>query len=76
MRREHQRQHAHDDPLVSHLDAQYGGRVPHGLIEARVTPLCSGPVAGQDRLSSEHLARSEVASLAARAPRTGDRGRR
>jgi hypothetical protein len=76
MRRDHHRQHEHEDPLVSHLDAQFGGRVPHGLIEARVSTLCSDPSPGQDRLSSEHLARAEVASLAARGPRTGGRGRR
>ena len=76
MRRDHHRQHEREDPLVSHLDAQFGGRVPHGLIEARVSTLCSDPPAGQDRLSSEHLARAEVASLAARGPRTGGRGRR
>ncbi len=76
MRRDHHRQHEHEDPLVSHLDAEYGGRVPHGLIEARVTALCSDPVAGQDRLSSEHLARAEIASLAARGTGTRGRGRR
>ena len=76
MRRDHHRQHEREDPLVSHLDAQYGGRVPHGLIEARVSTLCSDPPAGQDRLSSEHLARAEVASLAARGLRPGGRGRR
>jgi hypothetical protein len=75
MRRDHHRQHEHEDPLVSHLDTQYGGRVPHGLIEACVSTLCSDPSPGQDRLSSEHLARAEVASLAARGRSTGGRGR-
>ena len=71
MRRNHHPPHAHQDRLVSHLDAEYGGRAPHGLIEARVTALCSDPVAEQDRLSSEHLARPEFASLAARGAGTG-----
>ena len=74
MRRDHHRQHEREDPLVSHLDAEYGARVPHGLIEARVARLCSDLPAGQDRLSSEHLARAEVAGLAARtAPGSGRR---
>ena len=76
MRRDHHRHHQHEDPLLSQLDAEFGGRVPHGLIEARVSTLCSDPPPGQDRLSSEHLARSEVASLAARGARTGGRRRR
>ena len=76
MRRDHYPHRTHEDPLVSHLEAEYGRQVPHGVIEARVSTLCSDPPSGQDRLSSEHLARSEVASLAARGPRSGSRGRR
>jgi hypothetical protein len=78
MRRDHHRQHQHqhEDPLVGQLRAEYGGRVASGLIEARVATLCSGAARGQDPLSSEHLARAEVASLAATASRAHSRGRR
>lgn len=78
MRRDHHhnQQHLHEDPLVGHLTAEYGEQLPTGLIEARVATLCSGAPHGQDRLSAEHLARSEVASLAAAGPRSPQRGRR
>ena len=75
MRRDHYPRHGREDPLVHHLSAEYGGRVPHGLIEARVALLCDA-VPGQDRLSAEHLARSEVAGLAARPAPNGGRRRR
>ncbi len=76
MRREHHQQHHREDPLAGQLRAEYGGRVAHGLIEARVAALSSGAGNGRDRLSSEHLARAEVASLAAAGPRLHLRGRR
>lgn len=77
MRRDHHhsQQHLHQDPLLGHLTAEYGDRVATGLIEARVATLCSDAPHGQDRLSAEHLARSEVASLAA-APQSRQRDRR
>lgn len=76
MRRDHHhsQQHLHEDPLLGHLTAEYGERVATGLIEARVATLLSEAPHGQDRLSAEHVARSEVASLAA-APRPRQRGR-
>ena len=76
MRRDHRPHHSHEDPLVGDLTAVYGERVAPGLIEARVARLCSGAAHGQDRLSAEHLARSEVASLAATGPRSQRRAQR
>ena len=76
MRRDHRQHRPHEDPLFGHLTAEYGERVGSGLIEARVTKLCSDLAYGQDRLSAEHLARSEIASLAATGPRSQQRGRR
>lgn len=83
MRRDHRQYHPHEDrqyhphedPLVGVLTAEYGERVAPGLIEARVATLCSNSAHSQDRLSAEHLARSEVASLAATGPRCPQRGR-
>ncbi len=75
MRRDHHQRHQaeREDPLVADLDSQYAGRVAHGLIEARVA---SAHCDGGDRLSGEHLARAEVASLAAAGPRQHPRSRR
>ncbi len=77
MRRDHhhhqQPQADGEDPLVAHLDSQYGRLVAHGLIEARVA---SAHCDGADPLSAEHLARAEVASLAAAGPRQHPRSRR
>ncbi len=72
----HQHSQPEHDPLVGQLRAEYGVRVPGGLIEARVARLRSAAATDQDRLSSEHLARAEVASLAADGPHAHVRGRR
>ena len=62
MRRDHARRHEPEEPQLGRLLAEYGDRVPRGLVEARAAALAAD---GQDPLSAEHLARAELSSLAA-----------